>query len=947
MRKGNVRIHHFAHKAGSECTDSWQADYDMSDWHMEWQNYYPKGNQEVSCQLGDICHRADVMVDRTVIEFQHSSLSASNFSKRNHFYHDLGYKVIWVFDLIEAYQNEQISYDENTTGVHVSWIRPRNTFQDSDILSGHIEVFFQINQDGEKSLLRVDSINGLGIESFSSNRWYSKTEFLEYTGLHDGNCASPYRDDEVKNEQYRRFFENYHIKLNPQQERAVQAIDGANLILAVPGSGKTTVLVVRIGYMILCRGIKPESILAITFTNAAAKDMKKRFAKIFGDILANRIQFQTINSLCYGIIQFYVKYKNKQPFQMIEDTQRRAIIQKIYQDITKEFPTENDLIEAETAITCIKNMMMTDEEAINKIDTETPHILEFYKQYLSQLKAKNQMDYDDQMRYALKILAFYPDVLAYYHEKYRYICVDEAQDTSKLQHRIIKALASKYNNIFMVGDEDQSIYGFRAAYPQALMAFRDDYQNPFVLYIEQNYRSTPEIVDAAQKFIEKNRNRHPKYMVANRTHGEPITRICVNSRFEQYAFLLDVLKQKHGEIAVLSRNNENAVPLIDLLLRNRIPYYAPNNHNIFFSSRIVTDILCFLRLVVNPFDTDAFMQIYYKCHLRFNKKTATFACNRTRRERIPITESLKRNLSKWGSLLSKAEAFSNVLTLAKQLPTMQAIQKIYDCLYKHYTSECSMDIHKIDILRALAFSEPNIQNFLIRIKELQELIPANSQRAANAVEISTIHSGKGKEFDTVYLMDVFNGYCPKSLPDAMDENEKRIGEYQEERRVFYVAMTRAKNRLFLFRVKSFTCSFVDEVPAHSYTPHKNNTEEVAVPEIASKYSSMAPYTQRTQFNIESILLAGSRQKSNAIIIESENPESSSQQLGTSESRYEIGYSDVKEKFNQQTTIIRDRFKQRWVKCERCGEIKPENDFISYGGENHVNLGVCKACKSSL
>ena len=684
VRKGTVRRHHFAHKPNALCRDTWQSEYDVSDWHADWQNLYPKQNQEILCQLGEIRHRADVMIDRTVIEFQHSSLSARKFAERNHFYNELGYKVIWVFDLIENYESGQIvsEFSGGENGIIFKWTRPRSTFKDSDILSGFVEVFFQLNSDGHQSLVRVDDTLSSGMERFSFRKWYSKDQFLSYTGLLDGKCALPYHEDEAINQQYIEFCDKYNIRLNKQQERAVQLVEGANLLLAVPGSGKTTVLVCRLGYMTHCRGIDPRNILSITYTKAAAEEMKERYKKLFGAAFSNQITFKTINSLCVDIINTYATQKSKKkPFDIVDAGEKKKILSTLYKEIEGDYATESEIIGIETVITYIKNMMLENE--INNTEFAINNAIEYYNGYNKVLQNSGLMDYDDQVIYAYRILKKYPDILKTYNDRFKYISVDEAQDTSKLQHSVIRLLVGD-NNIFMVGDEDQSIFGFRGAYPEALMRFRDEYSNPFVLYMERNYRSTQEIVCSAQKFIERNTKRHPKHMISNRGKGEPIERIVVNSRQEQYNYLVNALQEKEGSMAVLYRDNECSIPLIDLLIRTDIPYYTPQSQIVFFSSRIVLDIKAFLKLSIDPYDTESFMRIYYKCGMGFNKQTAEYACNKSKRKRVTVLDSLVENLSKWPSLHSKALHFSDNIKNAAKKPPHEAIEYLCNTLYKNY-----------------------------------------------------------------------------------------------------------------------------------------------------------------------------------------------------------------------------------------------------------------------
>ena len=487
----------------------------------------------------------------------------------------------------------------------------------------------------------------------------------------------------------------------------------------------------------------------------------------------------------------------------------------------------------------------------------------------------------------------------------------------------------------MVGDEDQSIYRFRGAYPQALMNFRNDYVNPFILYMERNYRSTQEIVDTAQKFIEKNIKRHPKHMVADRGNGEKIVHILVKNRADQYQFLLKELQQKHEQTAILYRDNECAIPLIDLLLRNNIMYYVSANQMLFFNSRPVTDMISFLRLITNPLDTDAFMQIYYKCGMRFSKETAMNTCDLSRNKNIPVTNALIEILSQQEELRGKAEIFSRIIYKASRRTTVKAIDYIYNSVYKQYTKDNKLIAGKIEIMRILAVSEPNINLFVKHFKCLPELIEKNSKKTDDAVALSTMHSSKGQEYDTVYIIDFYDGYIPKT--SSGDCDEKKMDSYQEERRLFYVAMTRARNKLCLFGIESMSSEFAHEVFPEQYKTNKIIARDVVVEEMPQ--ASVIPVFLRRimspMLNISN-LFGGSESNAHTFNETNSHYSTKSRQNDDRRSQYEIGYNEVKDQFTQQTSIIRDHYKYRWAKCEKCNAIKHEDEFATYGGEQRVN-----------
>lgn len=382
---------------------------------------------------------------------------------------------------------------------------------------------------------------------------------------------------------WEQFEQAFPIQLNEQQKSAVQSIDGPVLLLAVPGSGKTTVLVARLGYMIYCRGIDPSQILTVTYTVAATKDMSRRFAGYFGEKLADRLEFRTINGLCAKIISYYGRMIGKTPFELVQDEKMTAgMLSMIYQQSEREYATESDLKTVRTLITYIKNMMLTEEEILELDEKAELKISVIYKEYCRQLRAKGLMDYDDQMVYAYTMLRSVPELLKHFQELYPYICVDEAQDTSKIQHAIIALLASGTENLFMVGDEDQSIYGFRAAYPEALLKFEKNYPNAKVLLMEENFRSDARIVLAADRFIQRNTLRHEKHMKATRKPASDIREIALRNRKAQYTYLAKLAEGCTSQTAILYRDNECIIPLVDLLERNGIPYQMRNAELSFF-----------------------------------------------------------------------------------------------------------------------------------------------------------------------------------------------------------------------------------------------------------------------------------------------------------------------------------------------------------------------------
>ena len=608
------------------------------------------------------------------------------------------------------------------------------------------------------------------------------------------------------------FIKQYAAGLNPQQLAAVQAVHGPVLLLAVPGSGKTTVLVTRLGYMVLCCDVPPAQILTMTYTVAATHEMRGRFAARFGAELAGQMTFRTINGLSAVILQYYSRvYGRRQPELLTNEGDITRMLTDIWQQVNREFPTESTLKELRTAITYIKNMALADEE-IEGLETDLANLPELYRRYQAALKRAGQMDYDDQMVFALQILRAAPPVLAYFQQRYKYFCVDESQDTSKIQHEIIRLLAGRSLNLFMVGDEDQSIYGFRAAYPQALMDFEQVYPGAQVLLMEENYRSSEEIVAAANAFVARSRYRRPKTLRATQGAQCPIEIRRITRREEQIDWLFEEARRGGGETAVLFRNNESALPLVDLCERRGVPYRFKKADLTFFTHKIVLDAVDFLRFSYEPANGERFLRLYYKFGLALSRQRALAACGASARTGRPILEELIRDSE---TKTRMRESLGDIYAAFKRIPQLNAADALdavrHGCGYGAYLNQKGMDTGKLAILEMLAEQEPNALRLLDRLEELRMLIAAKADVNSDVpFVLSTIHSCKGLEYDRVVLLDAFDGVLP-AKPEICCRTPEDTRQYEEDRRLFYVAMTRARHKLVLFDCKTMPSVFVQEV----------------------------------------------------------------------------------------------------------------------------------------
>ncbi len=623
---------------------------------------------------------------------------------------------------------------------------------------------------------------------------------------------------------YSEFIKKFNISLNPQQETAVKSASGAVLLLAVPGSGKTTVLVARLGYMVYCLGVEPESILTMTYTVAATHDMKKRFSAFFGDEYASRLEFRTINGVSARIIAYYERTLGRKAFELVTDEgETAALIKQLFQKVTGNFAVDGDVKNVRSLITYVKNMMLTEDE-IKHLDAENPNFSKIYDEYQKIMLAKKQMDYDDQMVYAYRILKSYPQILAYFKAKYKYLCVDEAQDTSKIQHKIINLLVGEDQKIFMVGDEDQSIYGFRAAYPEALMEFSKTYKNAKVLMLETNYRSTRQIVEKADLFIRKNKHRHLKNMVASHGDGMPIRIIECESRIEQYEKVIDIAT-KSGECAILYRDNDSAIPLIDLFDRRNISYTARGVDCSFFTHPVVRDILDMIAFVYDDTNPELFLSVYYKFGQGISKELALKAVEICRDDDINPFKALKKycDLPKWLDF-NIQDLIYNFELLARENAFSAFRRIVYYMGYRGYLDSRGADTSKLDILFALAKHIDTLKVLPQRLLQIENLIK-NGNKSREDIILSTIHSSKGLEYDRVILIDVIDGLFPKfGISDYSAEDEEVL---EEERRLFYVGITRAKNELNIIKYKAIGQESV-------FAGHFVETKKVTVPETAPK-----------------------------------------------------------------------------------------------------------------
>lgn len=604
--------------------------------------------------------------------------------------------------------------------------------------------------------------------------------------------------------------EKHNIHLNEQQQKAVLDIEGPILLLAVPGGGKTTVIVSRCANMVINHKINPENILTLTFSKASALDMKHRFQKVFGSEVEDELHFSTIHSFCYTVLRTYTQKMRRTFPTIIEDEKapitKGQLLRQLYQKHNESYLSDDKLEELSNAICYMKNMMIPEKE-IAKYKTGIKNFYGIFRDYEVYKQLNNFIDFDDMLTRTLDLFKQNEDLISAYRNRYTYINVDESQDTSYLQHQIIKCLANPGNNIFMVGDEDQSIYTFRAAFPKALLDFEKTYPEAQVYLMENNYRSTKNIVSAANKFIKQNNERYDKNMFSERDEGTPTKYICLKDKNDQYGHIAAMLEKdmNFSGTAVLYRNNVSAISLVDSLHRSNIPFYLREAKTYFFRHWVTLDILAFMDLSFDAANIEAFRQVYYKMNAFLSKAMVEYAVN---------CESSNRNLfdilMEYPDINQRQnyklpEIKQNILRISG-MKALEAIEFIVEVLgYGEFIKKQSSDgsettdslMQIISGLKSIAAKTGSIRDFKNRLEQLRQIMDnAKFNKGKDAVTLSTIHSSKGLEFDKVFMIDLFDG----QFPSANSINGLKAGDkslMEEEVRLFYVGATRARQYLEL------------------------------------------------------------------------------------------------------------------------------------------------------
>nr|WP_202710311.1 ATP-dependent helicase [Sporosalibacterium faouarense] len=621
---------------------------------------------------------------------------------------------------------------------------------------------------------------------------------------------------------------NFNIDLNKQQKAAVSHKDGPAITLAVPGAGKTTVLICRTANLILNHNISPDNILSITFSKASARDMKERFNKVFGDFIKYDVKFSTIHSFAYFVINEYARLKGIN-FKLIEGNNtslnKVRILKTIFHDVNGGYVNDDKLEELLNTIGYVKNKMIDISDYSSYTVPQIKNFNIIFNKYEEYKQRNNLIDFDDMLTLTLRILKSNPYLLDKYRNKYRYIQVDEGQDTSKIQNEIVKLLCANNNNLFVVADDDQSIYGFRGASPEDLLKFEQNYPTAKTFYMEENFRSTKNIVSVCNSFIKSNKYRYDKNLFTRNENKRPVTIVKTRDEHKQYEYIIKKLKQSDdlSDSAILYRNNLSFISIAEKLDKSNISFYVRDSKLHFFKHWVVNDIVNFLKLALNNNDVQAFENIYYKMKgylskaaLRYVKEQDNSISVFDRLTTYPDFRSfqiknisiLKRDFKK----LVKKRPFEAIRFIENSLEYGKHLKEY--CKKTSFSYEGTKTI--LSHLKTIASECNSIIGFLTRLDELQALIKNSTAKKNNTVTLSTIHSSKGLEFKNVFMIDLIDGEFP-SLGSIEAYEFGQVEDLEEERRLFYVGMTRAKESLDLLAInekneeKVFISRFINEL----------------------------------------------------------------------------------------------------------------------------------------
>lgn len=595
-------------------------------------------------------------------------------------------------------------------------------------------------------------------------------------------------------------------QLNDMQKKAVTCTEGPLLVLAGAGSGKTKVLTTRIAYLINEKNVDPSSILAITFTNKAAKEMKDRVIKLIGNI-GYSMKISTFHSFGLSILKEHCDLLGySKNFTIIDSDDSMTLIKKIVKDLNLDSKIFNPKM-IRNKISGAKNELMDPAEYVRFANTDMEEkIVSVYERYQKRLKLNNSFDFDDLLMLPIKLLKENPDVLKQYQEKFKYVMVDEYQDTNQAQYILTKMMSAKYKNICVVGDNDQSIYMFRGANYRNILNFEKDYKNTSVILLEENYRSTKNILDVANSIIKNNKSRKDKTLWTNNDDGLKIKyHRSSNEKDESFYVVSEIKKLLNNgvplsEIAVLYRANAQSRNIEEVLLRDNIPYKVVGAFY-FYNRKEIKDLIAYLKLIYNHNDDNSLTRIINVPKRGIGLKAIENLNTKAMLEEKSLYDSLSTQKElDFKRLIDDLSKKTETMSLTELVDCILNDSKMKEELELEKTIESEVRLENLEEFKSITKSFEESKGIVSLGEFLEEISLVSDveeyKNNTNVVTLMTIHSAKGLEFDNVFLIGMEEGLFPHA--NCLNDAE----ELEEERRLCYVAVTRARKRLWLVNARS-------------------------------------------------------------------------------------------------------------------------------------------------
>ena len=590
-------------------------------------------------------------------------------------------------------------------------------------------------------------------------------------------------------------------KLNKNQKEAVLHTEGPLLVLAGAGSGKTRVLTTRIAYLIKEIGISPMNILAITFTNKAAKEMKERVDNLIGEV-SKYIQISTFHSFGLRILRENYKYLGYDAnFTILDSDDSLTVIKKILKKKNLD-PKMYNPRAIRNKISSCKNELMSPEMYEKYVSTDFDNVVfEVYKDYIKTLKQNNSLDFDDLLILPIQLFRENPIILEEYQNRYQYILIDEYQDTNEAQYILTKMISAKYRNICCVGDNDQAIYGFRGANYKNILNFEKDYKDSKIIMLEDNYRSTKTILDAANCVIKNNKDRKDKKLRTNKDVGDKIEYFRTENEKEEAHYVVDEIKKlnkkgvSYQDIAVLYRTNAQSRNLEEAFLQANLPYRVVGSFY-FYNRKEIKDLIAYLKLIHNEKDNVSFLRCINTPKRGIGLKTIQNIVDKADLSNISYYEAIDGGKEQsFKDIIEKLKELSKDCTLTELIDNVLNYSGMKQELESENSLEADIRLENLEEFKSItrSFEESmglvSLEDFLLEISLVSDV--EEYREDDNRVSLMTIHSVKGLEFDYVFVVGMEEGIFPhtNSMFDAH--------ELEEERRLCYVAITRAKEKLYL------------------------------------------------------------------------------------------------------------------------------------------------------